>query len=84
MRYSVYILPSAERALGRVGRTQQDRIIAAIRSLADDPRPPTVKKLSGRDSWRVRVGDYRVIYEVDDKRIAVTVIALGHRRDVYR
>lgn len=84
MRYAVYILGSAERALGRIAQPQQVKIIAAIRGLAGTPRPAGVKKLSGRESWRIRIGDYRVIYEIDDQRVIVTVVAIGHRRDVYR
>jgi mRNA interferase RelE/StbE len=84
LKYGVYIVGSAERILARIEARQQDRLIAAIRALADTPRPSGVRKLTGRDSWRLRVGDYRIIYEVDDRRVTVTVIAIGHRRDVYR
>lgn len=56
----------------------------AIRALADDPRPLGSRKLVGRDSYRIRVGDYRVIYLMDDGEIVVTVLGVGHRREVYR
>jgi mRNA interferase RelE/StbE len=51
--------------------------------LEHDPRPPGCKKLRGRDAWRIRIGDYRAIYEIDDGRLIVTVITVGHRREVY-
>ena len=58
---------------------------AAIELLATDPRPPGATKLSGREGeWRVRTGDYRVVYEVDDGVLRVLVVAVGHRRDIYR
>lgn len=59
------------------------RVRDAIRDLANTPRPPGCKKLVGRDGWRIRVGDYRVIYEIDDSTRIVTVVHIGHRRDVY-
>ena len=58
-------------------------IRAAIDSLADVPRPAGCKKLTDRPAWRIRVRDYRVLYEIDDRVIRVTVIEVGHRRDVY-
>ncbi len=60
------------------------RVTEAIRALGDAPRPPAAKKLSGRSAWRIRVGDYRVLYEVDDNRLVVLVVRIGHCRDVYR
>lgn len=56
----------------------------AIRALSDDPRPPDSRKLAGRDSYRTRVGDYRVIHLMDDGELVVTVLGVGHRREVYR
>lgn len=60
------------------------RIQGVIALLADDPRPPASRPLTGRPAWRVRVGDYRVIYTIEDDRLVVVVITIGHRRDVYR
>ncbi len=51
--------------------------------LGDDPRPPAAKPLRGRPAWRVRVGDYRIIYTIDDGVLLIVVVTLGHRRDVY-
>ena len=84
MTYTVEILRSAERQLAKVDRQDQPRIISAIRSLASNPRPPGFKKLSGRPAWRIRVGVYRVIYEIHDDRLLVLVVAIGHRKDIYR
>ena len=60
------------------------RIVAAIKSLADDPRPPGTKKLSGQERYRLRQGNYRILYEIEDDRLIVCVVRVGDRRDVYR
>mgnify|MGYP001146854820 CR=1 FL=1 len=52
--------------------------------LAEDPRPPAARKLQGRDGYRVRVGDYRILYTIDDGVLLVVIVTVGHRRDVYR
>jgi mRNA interferase RelE/StbE len=82
--YAVDILRSAQKQLSRLAQQDHPRVISAIMSLADDPRPPGSKKLSGRAAWRIRVGPYRVIYEIYDERLLVLVVAIGHRREVYR
>jgi mRNA interferase RelE/StbE len=61
-----------------------ERVRDAIRALGQDPRPPGSRQLAGRDGWRLRVGDYGVIYDIDDAQHVVTVLHIGHRRDVYR
>jgi len=66
--YSLEILRSAERQLAKIDRQDRSRIIKTIRALADSPRPAGTKKLSGRPAWRVRVGPYRIIYEIHDDR----------------
>ena len=83
MSYRVDILRIAQKQLARVDRQFQLRIIEAIRALAHDPRPHGSMKLSGRAAMRIRVGAYRVIYEVHDGHLLILVVALGHRRDVY-
>jgi len=70
--------------LRKLDRDVQLRIRGAIALLAQDPRPPTARALRGRPGCRVRVGDYRIIYTVDDDVLVVVVVALGHRRDIYR
>lgn len=84
MSYSVSILRSAQKSLGHLPSGIQDRIITAIRRLGTNPRPSGVKKLSGREAWRIRVGDYRIIYEISDANLTVLVVDVGHRRDIYR
>ncbi len=84
MTYSLFIERRAQRALARIARPEQERIITAIRRLMDDPRPSEAKKLTGRDAWRIRVGDYRVIYEIHAGRLLILVVDLGHRREIYR
>jgi mRNA interferase RelE/StbE len=51
--------------------------------LGQDPKPPGCKKLKGRDAWRIRIGDYRAIYEINDGQLIITIITLGHRREIY-
>jgi len=82
--YAVEILRLAQRQLAKVAGEERRRIISAIQALAHDPRPHGSKKLSGRPAWRIRVGEYRVIYEIHDDRLLVLVVAIGHRKDVYR
>jgi len=84
VKYTIDILRSAQKDLARVNQQDQPRIIAAIKDLADDPRPPGSKKLSGRPAWRIRIGPYRVIYEIHDDRLWVLVVVIGHRREAYR
>lgn len=83
MAYEIELRPAALRALKRVDRQDQPRIHGAIALLAADPRPPGAKALRGRDGLRIRVGDYRIVYTVDDGKLLVVVVTLGHRRDVY-
>jgi mRNA interferase RelE/StbE len=82
--YAVEILRSAQKQLAKVDRQDRARIISAIRALAKEPRPSGSKKLSGRLAWRIRIGVYRVIYEICDERLLVLVVTIGHRREVYR
>ncbi len=83
--YKVFINASAEKALKRLPSTDQRRIAAAIASLAIDPLPVGVKKLSGfQHTHRIRVGNYRIIYELHGRELIVTVLKIGHRKDIYR
>lgn len=84
MIYAIDILRAAQKQLARLERAKQDRIIEAIRSLAANPRPAGCKKLSGRPAWRIRIGPYRVIYEIFDDRLLVLVVTIGDRKSVYR
>ena len=84
--YRVFIKPSAAKEIEAVGQKKdRQRIVAAIRSLAGDPRPVGVEKLSGQRDWyRVRVGRYRIIYSIGDAELFVMVVRVGHRREIYR
>ena len=84
MTYAVLIERRAQRVLAKIAQPQRDRIIAAIQRLGDEPRPAGVKKLSGREAWRIRVGAYRVLYEIRDSRLIVLIVDVGHRRGIYR
>jgi mRNA interferase RelE/StbE len=81
--YTVLILPSAQKQLNKLPNAIATRIEDRLLDLEHDPRPPGCKKLKGRDAWRIRIGDYRVIYEINDGQLIVTVIVIGHRREVY-
>jgi mRNA interferase RelE/StbE len=82
-RYRIELRPAAVRALRKLDPPAARRLQAAIALLAEDPRPPASRPLRGRPAWRVRVGDYRVIYTIEDDVLLIVVVTLGHRRDVY-
>jgi mRNA interferase RelE/StbE len=83
LNYQVHILRSAEKEMDRLPATVHARLCKRILSLEDNPRPRGVKKLSGREEYRLRVGDYRILYVIDDGNHTVTIVAVGHRREVY-
>jgi mRNA interferase RelE/StbE len=82
--YTVVIPRSVQKQLDKLRDDAADRILLRLVELEAQPRPPDVKKLKGRGAWRIRVGDYRVIYEIRDRALQVIVITIGHRREVYR
>ena len=82
--YSIELRSAAVRALRNLDPPFRKRVQGAIVLLGHDPRPPGARKLQGRDGFRVRVGDYRIIYKVHDDVLVVLVVALGHRRDIYQ
>lgn len=83
--YQVLLERSAERDLKRLSADVHDRVIEAIKELAGNPRPPGCRKLVGsQNDWRIRVGDYRVIYEITDAIRIVRVNRVRHRREIYR
>jgi mRNA interferase RelE/StbE len=82
--YEVQIPRRVQRDIDRLPTTDARRVYAAIYALKGEPRPEGSLKLTGRDAWRLRIGRYRVIYEVDDEALIVLVIDVGHRRDIYR
>jgi len=85
MLYEIILKPSAEKGLDNVPRPTRQRIADALEELQGNPRPPGVVKLAGDENlWRIRVGDYRVVYEIYDDRLIVLVLRVAHRKDVYR
>lgn len=82
-RYRIELRPAAVRALKKIHPEDQARIQGAIALLGQDPRPPKAITLTGRPGYRVRVGDCRIIYTIQDDVLLVVVVTLGHRRDVY-
>ena len=85
MRYRVLLTPTASRDLSRLDPPIRSRVDRAMAALGDDPRPRGCKRLAGSEAlYRVRVGDYRLVYEVRDVVLVVLVVRIGHRRDVYR
>lgn len=83
MTYEIQVLPAAVRELRKLPPEAKRRVQAVIELLADEPRPPASKKLTGRAEWRVRTGDYRVLYRIEDAVLTVVVVRAGHRRDIY-
>lgn len=84
MTYRVEFTTAAARQVKKLPRAARERVLNAVESLADDPRPHGVKKLvDERTAWRIRVGQYRVIYDIFDATLLVTVVRAGHRRDIY-
>ena len=83
--YRVLLERSAEKDLARLASAVHDRVVTAIQALATNPRPPGCRKLAGsKNDWRIRVGDYRIIYEIADEIRIVRVNRVRHRREVYR
>lgn len=84
-RYALIFQPAAARSLRKLPRDIAARIKKATEALRENPRPPGIKPLSGeRGFWRIRIGDYRVIYEIRDNELLVLVVRVAHRREVYQ
>lgn len=81
--YKVTLTKTAQKQLDKLPGSVSQDLIAVISTLAQTPRPTGYKKLKGRPGYRVRVGNYRIIYDIIDKILVVEVIALGHRKDIY-
>jgi mRNA interferase RelE/StbE len=82
--YSIEVKRSAAKEIEDLPRDARRRVVERIGGLANDPRPPGCEKLAGGDRYRIRQGDYRIVYSVEDDRLVVWVVKVGHRRDVYR
>ncbi len=82
--YEVVFRKSVAKDLRAFPKDDVKRILERIRALADDPRPSGCEKLSGLERYRLRQGSYRIVYEIEDARLIVLVVKVGHRRDIYR
>lgn len=83
-KYRITIKRSAAKELDNIPKRSLQRIVKRIQSLAENPRPQGSQKLTGQESFRVRQGDYRIVYSVDDKNSTIDIVKIGHRREVYR
>jgi len=83
-KYRIEVKKSAAKELARLGRRDLRVIVARIRSLADDPRPPGSRKLCAEEKYRLRQGRYRILYLIEDDVLVVYVVKIAHRRDAYR
>jgi mRNA interferase RelE/StbE len=84
MTYRVEVSRRAAKAVTSLDKPLRRRVLAAIDALSGDPRPAGGKKLADQQAWRIRVGDYRIIYEIHDQILLVLVVDVGHRREIYR
>jgi mRNA interferase RelE/StbE len=84
MSYATSIQRRAQKELSQLPPGAYKHVREAIRALAHNPRPMGCQKLIARSGWRIRIGDFRVIYEIDDKKETILILHIGHRRDIYR
>ena len=83
MKYTLLMLRRAQKGLAELPKSDYERMRDALEDLAVNPRPIGCKRLTGRPGWRIRSGDYRAIYEIDDVQRSVTILDVSHRRDIY-
>lgn len=83
VKYTITISKSAQKELDKLPDAIAENLLEAILGLANDPRPPGCKELKGYEAYRIRTGNYRIIYEIKDNVLSVEVITIGHRKDVY-
>lgn len=84
MTYRIEVLPAAVREIRKLPPDAKRRVQAVIELLSENPRPPAATKLTARPEWRVRTGDYRVLYRIEDDILTIVILLAGHRRDVYK
>jgi len=84
MTYRVEVSRHAAKAVTSLDKPLRRKILAAIDALSGDPRPAGFKRLADQPAWRIRVGDYRIIYEIHDQVLLIIVVDIGHRREIYR
>ena len=83
-KYKLTIRSTAEKELSTIPKKILRQVVTKIQNLADDPRPMGSEKLSGAEKYRIRQGDFRIVYSIDDKLRVIDVVKVGHRREVYR
>ena len=83
-KYRIYIKPTAVKELKEIPKRDVSKIIDKIRSLSSNPRPPGCEKLSTDEKYRIRQGRYRIVYSVENGKLLILVIKIGHRKDIYR
>ncbi len=83
-KYKIEIKKSAVKELNKLPHNDLKKIIRKIHNLADNPRPPDCKKLTGEEKYRIRSGNYRILYLIEENILTIYVVKIGHRRDVYR
>lgn len=84
MKYQIKILSKARRSIKKLPKSVQENVKSAIRNLAENPRPNNVKKLSGSyNLYRIRLGDYRIIYQIEDDILLIVIVMAGHRKEIY-
>ncbi len=82
--YKIVVKKSVAKDLKNIPKKDIERILSSIQKLADDPLPPQAKKLSGQERFRIRQGNYRILYTIEDNQLIVCVVKVGNRRDAYR
>lgn len=82
--YRIELRRKAQRSLDKLPKDDFTAIIEAVRSLADLPRPKGIEKIKSAGLWRIRYGDYRIVYSIDDDNKTVSILRIGHRREIYR
>lgn len=83
-QYKILIKPSAVKELKKIQKKDLERITKRIQSLAKEPRPSGCEKLAGQERYRIRQGNYRIVYSIEDDKLIVLVVKVGHRRDIYK
>ncbi len=84
MTYQVELRRKAQRSLDKLPKDDFNEVISVVKGLADSPRPKGVEKIKSAGLWRIRQGDYRIVYSIDDGQKTVTILRIGHRREIYR
>ncbi len=82
--YKIELRRNARKALDKIQPQERSRILSALLELEQNPRPRGMEKVKGTELWRIREGDYRLVYDIDDARKIITVVKIGHRREIYR